>query len=64
MVLPRDSTAYYKKVNHVKTNVAATGNIPEGAVFFRPGMVPPQRQIYYQVRRMFNNGFDFIWGLC
>lgn len=56
MVMTRDRTMNYKKSDRVKHNPkshqgeALSGDdINEGAVYFRPGMAPTQRQIYYQV---------------
>ncbi|XP_026327848.1 general transcription factor 3C polypeptide 5 [Hyposmocoma kahamanoa] len=55
MVMTRDRIMHYKKSDRVKHNPkqhlgeALLGDdINEGAVYFRPGMAPTQRQIYYQ----------------
>lgn len=56
MVMTRDRIMHYKKSDRVRHNPkqyqgeAVLGeDINEGAVYFRPGMAPTQRQIYYQV---------------
>lgn len=55
MVMTRDRINHYKKSDRVKHHPkqhqgeAMGDDINEGAVYFRPGMAPTQRQIYYQV---------------
>lgn len=52
MVNTRDQVLHYKKNDRVRPNTrmeeSTTEDLPEGAVYFRPGMVPAQRQIFYQ----------------
>ncbi|XP_073942100.1 general transcription factor IIIC subunit l(2)37Cd [Choristoneura fumiferana] len=52
MVTTRDQVVHYKKADRVRPNTRtaeeAVEDIPEGSVYFRPGMVPAQKQIFYQ----------------
>lgn len=53
MVATRDQVVHYKKADRVRPNTRTVDeppeDIPEGSVYFRPGMVPAQKQIFYQV---------------
>ncbi|KAI5634528.1 RNA polymerase III transcription factor (TF)IIIC subunit domain-containing protein [Phthorimaea operculella] len=58
LVLTRDQVSNYKKADRVKQNrrksyeepsSSAVEEVSEAAVYFRPGMVPAQRQIFYML---------------
>ncbi|XP_072936997.1 general transcription factor 3C polypeptide 5 [Epargyreus clarus] len=55
MVMTRDQLGHYKKADRVRYSrkrmweePSVSEEICEGAVYFRPGMAPSQRQIFYQ----------------
>ncbi|CAH2104394.1 unnamed protein product [Euphydryas editha] len=54
MVMTRDQVVHCKKADRIRTfkktsdELSPEDIVLEGAVYFRPGMVPSQRQIYYQ----------------